>query len=49
VSCLDPSKSFANYDEDKLVELAKIYVNDFTKFDYVILREQLDIFGTKAR
>jgi hypothetical protein len=30
VACLDPNNSFANYDEDKLVELAKIYADDFT-------------------
>jgi hypothetical protein len=49
VACLDPNKSFANYDEDKLVELAKIYVDDFIEYDCVVLRDQLDTFITKAR
>jgi hypothetical protein len=49
VACLDLGNYFANYNEDKLVELAQIYVDDFTKYDCVILREQLDTFITEAR
>ena len=28
IACLDPRNSFTNYDEDKLIELAKIYAAD---------------------
>ena len=49
VACLDPSNSFANYDEDKLVELAQIYVDDFTEYDCIVLRDQLDTFITEGR
>jgi hypothetical protein len=49
VPCLDLSNSFANYDEDKIVELAQIYVDDFTEYDCIILRDQLDTFITEGR
>jgi hypothetical protein len=29
IACLDPRNSFTNYDEDKVIELAKIYVANF--------------------
>lgn len=49
VACIDPSNSFANYDEDKLVELAQIYVDDFTEYDCIVLKDQLDTFITEGR
>jgi len=49
VACLDPSNSFANYDEDKLVELDQIYADGFIEYDCVVLRDQLDTFITEAR
>ena len=29
IACLDPKDSFANFDLDKLLRLAKLYPNDF--------------------
>jgi hypothetical protein len=30
IACLDPRNSFANFDVDKLIELAKLYDADFS-------------------
>jgi hypothetical protein len=37
IVCLDPQNSFANFDEDKLIELAQIYVVDFTQWRMQVL------------
>jgi hypothetical protein len=49
IVCLDPQNSFANFDEDKLIELAQIYVVDFTQYDCIVLRNQLEMFVNDAR
>uniref|UniRef100_A0A0A9E7R8 HAT C-terminal dimerisation domain-containing protein n=1 Tax=Arundo donax TaxID=35708 RepID=A0A0A9E7R8_ARUDO len=49
IACLDPRNSFANYDRGKLLELAKMYAADFSQYDLLVLREQLDIFIDDAR
>jgi hypothetical protein len=49
ITCLDPRNSFANFDEDKLIELAQIYVVDFTQYDCIVLRNQLEMFVNDAR
>jgi hypothetical protein len=38
VACLDLNGSFANFEIEKLVELAKIYKDDFSDYDCVKLR-----------
>ena len=49
ISCLDPRNSFASYDKAQLIELAKIYSADFSQYDLLILRDQLDIFIVDVR
>jgi hypothetical protein len=50
IACLDPRNSFANYNEDKLVELASTYAADFSKYEVsFVLRNQLDSFILEAR
>jgi hypothetical protein len=44
ITCLDPRNSFTNYDEDKLIELAKIYAADYFEYDCIVFRDQLDTF-----
>jgi len=42
VACLNPSDSFAAFNKEKLIRLAKFYLNDFSLFDLVILDNQLE-------
>ena len=50
IACLDPRNSFANFDEDKLVELAELYADDFSIYEIsFVLRNQLDSFIQEAR
>jgi hypothetical protein len=49
ISCLDPRNSFANFDVDKLIELAKLYDADFTPYDCIVLKDQLEIFIVDMR
>ena len=49
IACLDPKNKFANFDQDKLVELANMYADNFSEYDCVILRDQLDTFIIEAR
>ena len=49
IACLDPRNSFANFDEDKLVELGKLYVADFSSYDCIVLRDKLEIFIVDMR
>jgi hypothetical protein len=49
MACLDPKNSFANYDCEKLVELAKIYDEDFSHYDISRLPNQLDNFIADVR
>ena len=49
VACLDPRDSFANFEVHKLVELAKIYKDDFCDYDYIKLAGDLRIFIDEVR
>jgi hypothetical protein len=50
IACLDPKNSFANFDEDKLVELAEIYAGDFSIYEIsFVLRNQLETFIADVR
>ncbi|XP_072149589.1 uncharacterized protein [Setaria viridis] len=44
VSCLDPTNEFANFEIEKLVELAKIYYADFSDYECAKLRTELENF-----
>jgi hypothetical protein len=49
IACVDPRNSFANFDVDKLIELAQLYVADFTPYDCIVLKDQLEIFIVDMR
>nr|XP_051184594.1 uncharacterized protein LOC127298782 [Lolium perenne] len=50
IACLDPKNSFANFDEDKLVELAAMYADDFSIYEIsFVLRNQLETFIADLR
>jgi len=49
VACLDPRDSFANFEVQKLVELAKIYKDDFCDYDCIKLAGDLRIFIDEVR
>jgi hypothetical protein len=50
IACLDPKNSFANFDEDKLVELAAMYADDFSIYEIsFVLRNQLETFIADVR
>ncbi|CAD6226544.1 unnamed protein product [Miscanthus lutarioriparius] len=49
VACLDPGDSFANFEVDKLFELAKIYVDDLSDYDCLRLLDELPIFIDEVR
>jgi hypothetical protein len=49
IACLDPKNSFANFDKDKLIELARMYADDFSQYDCIVLRDQLGTFIVDAR
>lgn len=49
IACLDPRNSFVNFDGDKLIELAKLYAADFSPYDCIVLKDQLDIFIVDMR
>ncbi|PIN08333.1 hypothetical protein CDL12_19095 [Handroanthus impetiginosus] len=42
MACLSPSQSFANFDIEKIMRLAALYPDDFTEYDLVELRCQLE-------
>jgi hypothetical protein len=44
VACLDPRDSFIRFDYQKLVELAKMYVVDFSTHDCYLLIDELNIY-----
>jgi hypothetical protein len=46
---LDPRNLFANYDREKLIELAHIYDVDFSQYDHDRLPQQLDNFISDVR
>ncbi|XP_037424497.1 uncharacterized protein LOC119289236 isoform X1 [Triticum dicoccoides] len=50
IACLDPRNSFANFDEDKLVQLAQMYADDFSIYEIsFVLRNQLENFIADVR
>ena len=49
IACLDPKNSFANYDREKLIELAEIYDADFSHYEHSRLRTQLGNFIADVR
>nr|XP_051210165.1 uncharacterized protein LOC127327429 [Lolium perenne] len=49
IACLDPKNSFANFDSDKLIELARMYAHDFSQYECIVLRDQLGTFIADAR
>ena len=50
IACLHPKNYFANYNEDKLVDLANMYAADFSTYEVTfVLRNQLDSFIREAR
>ncbi|KAL6870766.1 hypothetical protein ACP4OV_014614 [Aristida adscensionis] len=49
IACLDPNNSFANYDKEKILELASIYEHDFSGYEILALREQIPIFINDVR
>jgi hypothetical protein len=50
IACLDPRNSFANYNEDKLVDLANMYDADFYTYEVTfVLKKQLYSFIHEAR
>ncbi|KAH7668712.1 Ribonuclease H-like protein [Dioscorea alata] len=44
IACLDPRNSFSKFDHGMLVRLAKIYSDDFSTSDYLILKEKIFIY-----
>ena len=50
IDCLDSRNSFANFDEDKLVQLAELYAADFSIYEIsFVLRNQLETFIADVR
>jgi hypothetical protein len=49
IACLNPKNSFEYFEVDKLIELAKIYAEDFGDYDCVALRDQLPTFIVDVR
>ncbi|CAN6706479.1 unnamed protein product [Malus baccata var. baccata] len=44
LACLSPNDSFMAFDKEKLLRLAQLYPQDFTKQDMSALEDQLDIY-----
>lgn len=49
IGCLDPRNSFFNFDGDKLIELATLYAADFSPYDLIVLKDQLELFIVDMR
>jgi len=49
VACLDPTNKFANYEVEKLIQLAKIYYADFSDYECVKLRTELQNFMDEVK
>ncbi|XP_035835841.1 uncharacterized protein LOC118484058 [Helianthus annuus] len=49
IACLDPIDSFQSFDRQKLLRLAELYSEDFTQFDLVQLKIQLDRYISSIR
>jgi hypothetical protein len=44
IACLDPRNSFENFEIQKLVQLARIYVDDFIGYECLKLEDELPVF-----
>lgn len=44
MACLNPNNSFAAFDKNKLIQLARLYPNDFSDMDLEILNDQLETY-----
>ncbi|XP_050220148.1 uncharacterized protein LOC126670457 [Mercurialis annua] len=49
ISCLDPSNSFARFDQHKLISFAMLYSDDFSSTDMSILKDQLQTYICDVR
>jgi hypothetical protein len=49
ITCLDGMNSFANFDNDKLIELVRMYAEDLCQCECIVLKEQLGTFIVDAR
>ncbi|KAL5730797.1 hypothetical protein ACHQM5_003589 [Ranunculus cassubicifolius] len=49
MSCLDPSDSFASFDNGKLIRFAQFYPADFSEMDLLVLSDQLENFVCDVR
>ena len=49
MSCLNPANNFSKFNDEKLIWLAKIYVEDFTQAERLLLRYELPTFLTNIR
>jgi len=48
VLCLNPAKSFAAFDVNKLLKMTKFYPNDLIDVSEVVLRHQLKNYVTNV-
>ncbi|XP_023754831.2 uncharacterized protein LOC111903287 [Lactuca sativa] len=44
MACLNPNNSFVAFDKNKLIQLARLYPNDFSDMDLEILNDQLETY-----
>ncbi|XP_074567513.1 uncharacterized protein LOC141824165 [Curcuma longa] len=49
IACLDPKDSFSQFDIGKLLHLAKLYPEDFSLTDHIILENQLETYIENVR
>jgi hypothetical protein len=49
IACLDPRNSFENFEIQKLVQLARIYADDFTGYECLKLEDELPVFIYEVR
>ncbi|XP_074556811.1 uncharacterized protein LOC141812699 [Curcuma longa] len=49
IACLDPKDSFSQFDIGKLLHLAKLYPEDFSLTDHIILENQLETYILNVR
>lgn len=49
MASLNPANSFASYDKERLLKLAKFYPQDFSSTDLVQLSSQLNMFIVEVR
>ncbi|KAI8525208.1 hypothetical protein RHMOL_Rhmol13G0211600 [Rhododendron molle] len=44
VACLNPCNSFSSFDKKKLIRLAELYPNEFSRVELMVLPDQLDTY-----